>query len=302
MLPAVIARHGRQSIDFTDKPGVFRYDDARLEVPMDGLRPDVVLREAPIAGRAAGAARELLVEIFVNHRTEQRKIDLIRERRLPTVEIDLSKTPRFVAEDEFKRSVLSDAKRKWLFNSFIHGAGAALREQAEAFFGLIGASLTAAYEAEFVSLHNRWEQDIKDARVEDLVGTHVPGDRCFAVGPEIWQSAILSRFLRSPDRTRFDAEAALDWLDREGLLKPAFQKLLGEADRDLLSHVRAVVPGFRHPLRVVEDYAGQMVLHGLFPRSKATGGSSRLEPIELAVSGDMQNPAGGDMRNPATPG
>jgi hypothetical protein len=41
----------------------------------------------------------------------------------------------------------------------------------------------------------------------------------FAVRPEIWQSAILSRFLRSPDRTRFDAEAALDWLDREGLLK-----------------------------------------------------------------------------------
>ena len=47
------------------------------------------------------------------------------------------------------------------------------------------------------------------------------------VAPEIWQSAILSRFLRSPDRSRFDAEATLDWLDCERLLKLTFRRLLG---------------------------------------------------------------------------
>jgi hypothetical protein len=57
------------------------------------------------------AARELLVEIFVTHRTEQRKIDLISERKLPTIEIDLSKTPRSVTADDFKQSVLYEAKR-----------------------------------------------------------------------------------------------------------------------------------------------------------------------------------------------
>jgi hypothetical protein len=282
LLPAVVARHGRQSRNITDKAGKFQYDDARLEVQMDGIKPDVVLREAPVAKRSASATRELLVEIFVTHRTEQRKIDLIRERRLPTIEINLSKTPRFVTPDEFKRSVLYEAKRKWLFNNAIHDAEAALREKAEELFGNIGASLNAAYEVEFVPIHNRWRQDIEDARVEDLVGTHVPGDRCFTVAPEIWQSAILSRFLRSPDRSRFDAEATLDWLDRERLLKPAFRRLLGETDRDLLAHVRAVVPEFRPPLRVVEDYAGQMVLYGLFPRSHSNGGSSDSEPTEFA--------------------
>ena len=282
LLPAVVARHGGQSRNITDKAGKLQYDDARLEVQMDGIKPDVVLREAPDAKRSASATRELLVEIFVTHRTEQRKIDLIRERRLPTIEINLSKTPRFVTPDEFKRSVLYEAKRKWVFNNAIHDAEAALREKAEELFGGIGASLNAAYKVEFVPIHNRWRQDIEDARVEDLVGTHVPGDRCFTVAPEIWQSAILSRFLRSPDRGRFDAEVTLDWLDRERLLKPAFRRLLGEIDRDLLAHVRAVVPEFRHPLRVVEDYAGQMVLYGLFPHSHSNGGSSDSEPTEFA--------------------
>ncbi len=83
LLPAVVARHGRQSRNITDKPRIFQYDDARLEVQMDGIRPDVVLHESPVAKRSASAARELLVEIFVHHRTEQRKIDLIRERSLP---------------------------------------------------------------------------------------------------------------------------------------------------------------------------------------------------------------------------
>ena len=103
---------------------------------------------------------------------------------------------RFVTPDEFKRSVLYEAERKSLFNNAIHDAEAALREKAEELFGGIGASLNAAYEVEFVSIHNRWRQDIEDARVEDLVGTHVPGDRCFTVAPEIWQSAILSRSRR----------------------------------------------------------------------------------------------------------
>jgi hypothetical protein len=282
LLPAVVARHGRQSRIITDKPREFRYDHARLEVLMDGIKPDVVLHEAPGAKRSASAARELLVEIFVTHRTEQRKINLIRERRLPTIEIILSNTPSFETAEEFKRLVLYEAKRKWLFNKAIQDAEAVLREEAEELFGGIGASLNAAYEVEFVPIQNRWEQDIKDAKVEDLVGTDVPGDRCFTVAPEIWQSAILSRFLRLPDRSRFDAEATLNWLNRESLLKPAFRRLLGEIDRDLLAHVRAVVPGFRHPLRVVKDYAGQMVLYGLLTHSKSTGGSSHSEPTEFA--------------------
>ena len=129
----------------------------------------------PIAERSPSAARELLVEIFVTHRTEQRKIDMLRERRLPTIEIDLSKTPRSTTEDDFKRSVLYEAKAQMAFNYAIHDAEAELRKEAEKLFGGIGASLNAAYEVEFVSIHNRWKQDIEDAGVRDQVGTHVPG-------------------------------------------------------------------------------------------------------------------------------
>ena len=86
----------------------------------------------PSQKKSVSAARELLVEIFVTHRTEQRKIDLISERKLPTIEIDLSKTPRSVTADDFKQSVLYEAKRKWLFNNAVHDAEVALREEAEA--------------------------------------------------------------------------------------------------------------------------------------------------------------------------
>lgn len=275
LLPTVVARHGRQSESITERPRKFHYDDAHLEVQMDSIKPDVILHEARESGR------HLLVEIFVTHRTEQLKIDLIRERRLPTIEINLSKTPRDVTVEDFKQSVLYDAKRKWLFNNSAAEVEAKLKGKAETKFGGIGASLVAAYEADFIPMHNRWKQDIKDAGVEDLVGAEIPGDRCFSVVPEVWQCAILSRFLRSPDRSRFSADSTLHWLDSEGLLKPAFRKLLGEPDRDLLAHVRVVVKGFRQPLKVVEDYAGQMVLHGLLTGSKSTG-ASRAEPTEFA--------------------
>lgn len=275
LVPAVVAQHGRQFRSITDEPKRFRYSDACLEVQMDGIRPDVVLHEARESGR------QLLVEIFVTHRTEQRKIDLIRDRRLPTFEINLSKTPRDVGVENFKESVLYGAKRKWLFNKAIFEAEEELRGEAETRFRGIGASLAAAYEAEFTPMHNRWQQDIEDARIEDLIGAEIPGHRCFAVAPEIWQCAILSRFLRSPDHSRFSADDMLHWLNSEGLLKPAFRKLLGTPDRDLLAHVRAMVKGFRNPLKVVEDYAGQMVLRGLFPTSKSAGASS-AEQTEFA--------------------
>ena len=47
LLPAVVARHGLESRNITERPGKFPYDDARLRVQMDGINPDVVLREAP---------------------------------------------------------------------------------------------------------------------------------------------------------------------------------------------------------------------------------------------------------------
>ena len=46
--------------------------------------------------------------------------------------------------------------------------------------------------------------------------------------------------------------------------------------------VRTAVRDFRHPLTVVADYAGQMAVEGLFPRSDSTGGSSHSEATEFA--------------------
>ncbi|MDE2674015.1 MAG: competence protein CoiA family protein [Paracoccaceae bacterium] len=99
-------QHAKETVT---KGEIVLMDNIREEEGLDGIRPDIIFEKG---------GRELLVEIRVTHATEKEKIRDIRKRKLPCIEIDLSRTPRDKSLQELEHIVIGDgpepAPRTWL--------------------------------------------------------------------------------------------------------------------------------------------------------------------------------------------
>lgn len=92
------------------------FESAVLEEWRQGIRPDLTAQWDGVT---------VAVEVLVTHPCSVEKIDLCQQKRLPVVEIDLSRWNRDdFDDDEFKQSVLQTAPRKWLW----HPAADTLRQ------------------------------------------------------------------------------------------------------------------------------------------------------------------------------
>lgn len=86
-------------------------DGVRIEEWLHGIRPDIIIEKD---------GRVLLVEIKVTHEVDEAKRREIRSRKLPCIEIDLSKTPRDVGLQSLGPIVLGTgggeepAPRQWI--------------------------------------------------------------------------------------------------------------------------------------------------------------------------------------------
>lgn len=88
-----------KSRDIVTKGEIVDTDHVREEERLEGIRPNIIITKG---------SRQLLVEISVTHVTREEKINMIRERELPCIEIDLSKTPRNISMQELEGMVVSD--------------------------------------------------------------------------------------------------------------------------------------------------------------------------------------------------
>jgi Helix-turn-helix domain/Competence protein CoiA-like family len=87
------------------------FDRIEVEVSLPGMRPDIIAhrdQEPP-----------LLIEIAVTHACDAVKIERIRERRLPAIEISLSDYLRDLSSTALRVPVLIEAPRKWLYHDAI---------------------------------------------------------------------------------------------------------------------------------------------------------------------------------------
>jgi predicted Zn-ribbon and HTH transcriptional regulator len=80
------------------------------EVWLDNMQPDIIV----IIGNNS---RELLVEIAVTHFVDAEKLQKIKHRNIPAIEIDLSRLSRDASFEEIRVAVLSGNNSKWLFSS-----------------------------------------------------------------------------------------------------------------------------------------------------------------------------------------
>jgi hypothetical protein len=122
MLPAVGARVGMET--HTRYPaGIFKFASARLERALDDIVPDVILTTAK--------GDELLVEVRVTHACGPEKIAKLRDRALPTVEVNLSAWRTSQDREAIENALIETAEREWLYNRKVDEAAEQLLRDIE---------------------------------------------------------------------------------------------------------------------------------------------------------------------------
>ena len=102
-------------------------ESAELEKAQGNVRPDVLINTLPNEWWAGGP---LMVEVTVTNHIDSERLLRIRKKRIPALEIDLSKFGGLVTEEQFTRILLVELQSKrWLSQSFAHAAQDALERK-----------------------------------------------------------------------------------------------------------------------------------------------------------------------------
>lgn len=184
--PDFIAEYLDQSFAF-EAP--FEIADVRIEPWHDGIRPDLVL-DSP-------AGDELHVEIFVTHRVDDEKAQLLEERNTSCLEIDLSEFLFDVHDDEaLAEAVIRTAPRHWVHHKQASEWYSAARErwqvnnEAEA-DRIAAAVLFPPEKKPFTGELRLLEDVIADNGLEPFVDRDVGLAQWFLLPPRLWQAKLL---------------------------------------------------------------------------------------------------------------
>jgi hypothetical protein len=175
----------------------------RLEQWIGGLRPDIV---------ADFDGHDLIIEIAVTHKAEETKLEELRRRGAPAIEIDLSAFHhREVTEPEIWHAIHSGATRYWLFNRLmeLERADAAKAEDIRLRRELTRELAMAKEHATLVEEWARWEETeglrlLEVARAKKAAED--AKDRAIGRAKEIVFQVGLSHFR--------DEKVAREWVER----------------------------------------------------------------------------------------
>ncbi|WP_412479610.1 hypothetical protein [Azonexus sp. IMCC34839] len=91
--------------------------DVRLEQHLGEIKPDVL---AAVLPQGDWPAESLSIEITVTNRIDEDRLERIRQKGIPTLEIDVSRMGGKVTLDEFKNLVVHEiAAKRWLYHPWI---------------------------------------------------------------------------------------------------------------------------------------------------------------------------------------
>ncbi|MBK9260233.1 MAG: DUF2384 domain-containing protein [Polyangiaceae bacterium] len=276
MLPPVVAKYKGCTKSICDAV-MFTLDEVVIEPDMGGMRPDILGRR-----RVEDGTKELFIEVAVTHPCEPEKKELIRERKVAAIEIDLSKVPGNASQEEMEQAIITTAPRIWLFNAREENA----KERLQAEFERMAAEdlarelrmrqekqakLDAQAERLAESFRtirtvplgtgSRADQDlvdlVLDTSLRDLVGIQFPGNVCFAVAAQVWQVAILDWLILDQRGLRWEFETAhvLKQLRQRGLVRRQFAD---DISVELADAVRIRQVDFNSPRESVDAYLSHL--------------------------------------------
>ncbi len=116
VLPAVKVEFSEHTEYYRETPVIapeklYQFDSIELECREGDIRPDVVVRLK---------SRKLYIEIRVTHEVDEHKKRRIQERRISTIEIDLSDKSYDLPLEELEKLVVeAGSHKKWIYNDVV---------------------------------------------------------------------------------------------------------------------------------------------------------------------------------------
>lgn len=195
-----------------------KLSDVRLEIWLDGIRPDLV---------AVENGKDLLIEILVTHKCDQQKIDFIRMKKLPAIEIDVSAARHSINFDTLKKLLFDfPGSGKWLHHPEAQEITERRLNELKASWDIRTAEDLAQQER--ITRYRELSPESKTARNLRRIGIDlrrakeltdfVPWEDSFLGGRLPWQTAVLAYLANSHDQHLPGEDALPNFLNVEELL------------------------------------------------------------------------------------
>lgn len=283
LLPAIEAEEAGRRI-VTRPAGMFQFEDVRLEKRFGDIVPDVIVR---------AGSRELLVEVFVTHRSDDTKIKKIRASAVSAMEVDLSALRTSQDRNEVAAALLRAAPRVWLYNPLVEATAAKLKAEVDRDKAAAAAALrrrAAMMISEARRPHARPTEELLEDRRrvaslgrEEHITWAAPSSEGFTVAPVSWQAAVYARCVigqatGSPwSRPSFDGHDVIARI--ADCVIPPFIK---RQSRGLNEALRQVDAAFIAPAAVVERYLQWLAERGVLVHDGHGYQVARSEAGDLA--------------------
>ncbi|MBB5053460.1 hypothetical protein HNQ36_003451 [Afipia massiliensis] len=243
------------------------------------------------------AGRNLLIEIAVTHPCDEMKIEKIRARGVPALEIDLSGLPRNADRDVITQAVIYDAPRSWLFHADIDSAHAKLRaahekKEADATKQFDDALnlLSRDYRLGLSDLSKQEKLEISDAdelratRLVQHIGIHISGAGCFTWPLDRWQNFIIREFVVGSQlgHDAYRVKTVFSRLKDAGAIRPLFKFV----NKEFEAALQAGPLDFLTPYRAIEMYLFHLAREGFV--YKISGAYQTVSDIRVSIEGHRE--------------
>lgn len=271
LVPEIKAEQDGQCL-VAHKGGDYEVDEVILERRLTGLVPDVIVRKG---------GRELLVEIFVTHACDEKKLQRIREQGIAAIEIDLSDYTNDFTPESVEDAILRSAPRKWLYNRKLESAAEKLRahikeraaqkqEEVARKADTLSTVIEQARSGKFQCGIPRVAVAAKRVQVEgygSAIGAEIVGNLCFVVEPGQWQAFVFESVLAATQGSGLRSvrtKAVFDQVRKAGLIAAPFDRYIGDEIEAALTN-RGIE--FQSAYRAVESYLEHLEELGFIGRS-----------------------------------
>ncbi len=221
------------------KSQLYSFDVVQVEKKLKDFIPDIILYKNN---------KPLLVEIAVTHFIDDLKLTKIKEEKLSTIEIDLSKYKKdflnLSYHDIEKILIMEVENKKWIYNDKAENAildlitknkerkireqKALLVQRKELFSKRERIKINQIYiRNNYIILKDQYSKNkkhsklwkllvkklwIDESNIPDIINVSVDGDIVFACDKNIWQASIFYKFINNRKNTYLSARAISHWI------------------------------------------------------------------------------------------
>ena len=238
------------------KEVMLTFDSVRLEQRHHTIVPDIL---------ATKNDRELLIEIVVTHRCEDKKKAILAEQKLATVEIDLSKLRSFSDLPALDEAILKSATRYWVFHPDIAARELELEDERRQELDAAAQKLAAQLR----KLRSRVHSSDTDAHygylqqcgLAHLVGEDLKGGWITGKSSSNWQAPLLWSLIAGGRRTRSDSLYVHEVNAALQKQKSLDLSVVDLASR-MVARLQELIPDFASPDQLAASYIASLHAKG----------------------------------------